>query len=139
MAHPLFEVDGNFSVWRENNILFSRHTGSWNQDTAQIYSQALIHTAKPICHNPWAHLVYMDDWDLGAIEMQPVIQVLVKWCVQNNLIRAAHIYSPNMAKTYCLDNMVLEHEGKFALAKFSSEKDALHWLSQEGFSTVVDG
>jgi len=47
--------------------------------------------ARPLSQQPWGHLVYLDDWELGVPEITPIIQNLVDWCTHNGLKKSAQI------------------------------------------------
>ena len=125
---------GDFDLKVVNHVLVARLRGSWNEEAALAYENAFMTAAKPLTDIEWAHLVYLDDWDLGVPEIVPVVERLVAWCIDNGLRRSAQVYSPSMLKRYQLDSMVVEEFGDFQRRAFEQEGAAQNWLLSEGFS-----
>ncbi|RPJ68804.1 hypothetical protein DRW07_00275 [Alteromonas sediminis] len=112
-------------------MLFARLKGTWNKEAAVSFAQRFKAQAAPLVERPWGHVVYLDDWDLCSPDMFPVIESLVEWCIDNNLKRAAQIYTPSAMKRQFLDRMVVEEMGDFTRACFDCEEAALAWLESE--------
>ncbi len=128
-----FPPHGTFSINLSNNIVIARLSDSWNEETAIAFKNDFIQTALPLTGKPWGHLVYLDDWNLGATEVTPVMSELVKWCLAHNLHRAAHVYTTSMVKKYYIETMIVEQEGNFVRQAFSDERQAIQWLGEAGF------
>jgi len=124
---------GDFELWTTGNILNASVTGVWNSDIAKRYQSAFLKQASSLCETPWAHIVYLDSWVLGTPEIEPIIQTLAGWCNENNLVAAAHVYSPNMLKEYQLNRMLAPGSIRFTLHHFSDVDTAIVWLDHEGF------
>jgi len=131
LSRDIFQPHGECDVWRNDTILFARLKGTWNREAAESFSQTFKQEASPLIDKPWGHLVYLDDWDLCSPDMFPVIESLVKWCIDNNLKRAAQVYTPSAMKKQFVDKMVVEELGEFKRASFDCEKEALAWLVDE--------
>lgn len=124
---------GEFEITVQGPVLIARLTGSWNQEAAQAFEKAFVQAADALTTGEWAHLVYLDDWDLGVPEMMPVIERLVGWCVSHGLKRSAQFYCPSMLKKYQLDLMVIDRQGDFERRVFDDEEAAKQWLRSEGY------
>ena len=100
----------------------------------QGYSKALKLAAAKFKGQQWAHIVYLDDWQLGTPDIEPIVQELVGWCLQNSLIVTAQVYCPHSVKRYQLDKMIIEKTPTFERRVYANEDDAFNWLEQHGFS-----
>lgn len=125
-----FPQHGTFSISVSNNLLIATVEDSWNEETALAYSEAFKSASKAISHAPWGHIVFLDNWNLGASEITPIIQELVFWSAENNLVRAAQIYSPSMVKKYFIDTMIVNELGAFSSKAFTKKEDGLAWLAE---------
>ena len=123
-----------FRIWREQQVILASVNGSWNRFTAEDYAQEFKMLAKPLAGTDWAHIVYLDNWQLGVPEIEPVVAELVNWCLANSLRYAAQVYCPNMIKRYQLDKMIVEHTATFERRVYPDEQQALAWLSSVGFT-----
>lgn len=124
-----------FTLWREQHVLLARVKGSWNRLTAEDYSTQFKAEAALLCDRPWAHIVYLDDWELGVPEMESVIQELVSWCIHNQLRYVAQVYCPSMIKKYQLDKMIRDSSPGFEKRVYPCEQEAFAWLASVGFVT----
>ena len=124
---------GSFDLWQTDNILNASITGLWNSSVASQYRSAFVKHASMLSHAPWAHVVYLDNWVLGTPEIEPIIQGLVKWCNNNNLAFAAHVYSRNMLKEYQLNKMLVSDQNRFVLCHFDELESAVNWLIANGY------
>lgn len=133
----VYESHGNFKLWTRDNILCAELTGSWNTETALEFEVEFKKKAEKM-PKQWAHLVYLNNWDLGVPEIQQIITRLVHWCLTNGLTRAANIYDESGIKTNLLNKMIVEREGAFVRAVFDDEIKAANWLSSEGFPITLE-
>lgn len=124
---------GHFDMWLDNNVVLARLRGQWNDDMAILYSQKFKQICQPLLGQDWAHIVYLDDWELGTPEFESIIIELVSWVVEHGLKRTAQVYSPSMLKQYQMDRMVKETIGDFQRQVFANEEAAFAWLSTEGY------
>ncbi|MCC5827451.1 hypothetical protein [Alkalimonas sp.] len=124
-----------FTLWREQHVLLARAKGGWNRLTAEDYSSQFKCMASQLIGQPWAHIVYLDDWELGVPEIEPVIQELVHWCLQHQLRYVAQVYCPSMIKKYQLDKMICDTRPGFEKRVYPQEHDAFAWLASVGFTT----
>ena len=127
-------IHGEYTLSVENSILVATLKGGWNLECAQNFSQCFKEVAKPLLNKPWAHLVYLEDWELGVPEIMPIISELVIWCLENNLEKSAHVYSASMTKEYFLNKMVVTRESTFEKQLFIEEAAAKTWLKIYGFT-----
>ena len=131
-----FAEHGHFSIDVSGRVLCAHLSGSWNSQTAERFSDEFKYKAQALIGEPWGHLVLLDDWDLGVPEMTPIIERLVNWCIEQNLVRAAQVFSPSMIKMYQLDAMVVEKIGDFERRNFTDKSSAIAWLEAEGLSSA---
>ena len=122
-----------FKLWREHQVLLAVVNGSWNQQTAEKFSLEFMKTATPLLQAPWAHIVYLDQWELGVPEIEPVIQQLIDWSVRHNLRFAAQVYCPHMVKKYQLERMTTLKSPLFEKRTYPTQQAAFDWLAEEGF------
>lgn len=124
-----------FTIWRDQQVILAKATGSWNRFTAEDYASQFKALAMPLCGEHWAHIVYLDSWQLGAPAIEPVVQELVSWCLANGLRYAAHVYCPSMVKQYQLNRMVIDSNSTFEKRVYPNQQAAFCWLADLGFTT----
>lgn len=129
-----FSEHGSFSLHISGNILVAHVADSWNKECAQLFSQQFKLQVKPLLGEDWGHLVYLDDWELGVPEIEPIIHDLVAWSIKNGLKCSANIFSESMAKKYFLDKMIVEKIGDFEKQTFTEEQAAINWLTSCGYT-----
>jgi hypothetical protein len=134
--NEFLEPHGRFNLSVSNNILIARLSDSWNKECAEDFSINFKIKASSLLGEPWGHLVFLDNWDLGVPEMLPIITDLVTWCIENGLEKSAQVYNDSMIKKYSIDQMVVKQKGGFERRIFTEPDIALNWLSQYGF--IVD-
>jgi len=127
---------GNFRIWSQGFTVFAELKGSWNEEAALEFEKEFIDVASQMPEH-WAHLVYLNDWEICVPEMMEIIQRLVTWCIENGLVRAANIYDPSDMKSSLINKMVVQQEGAFLRAVFDNDADAAAWLTEEGFPTSI--
>lgn len=123
---------GEYSITTLNNVLIASISGGWNEIAALNFKQDFIDAASLFNKKPWAHLVYLDEWELAVPEVEPIITSLVQWCVENNMTHVAQVYRPSMLKKYQINDMVDSTAGHLKRA-FSNDSDAKKWLEKSGF------
>ena len=123
-----------FSVWCEHRVILAVISGSWDLITAADYVSEFKNLAAGLVDAPWAHIVYLDQWQLGVPEIEPVVQELVHWCIDNNLKFAAHVYCPNMIKQYQLDRMIVDNTSCLEKRVYPTQQQAFEWLASVGFA-----
>jgi len=131
-----FEQHGHYYLWRERNVIYAELHGTWNQIAAENFEQEFKHLASSI-ESPWAHLVYLNDWELCGPEMFPIITRLVDWCINHGLTKAANVFSQSALKENFVNKMVVQEEGDFIRSVFDNETDAIAWLNSEGFAVTT--
>ena len=124
-----------FVVWREQRVILARASGSWNHFTAEDYASEFKALAMSLTGDDWAHIVYLNNWELGAPAIEPIVKELVNWCLQHGLRYAAQVYCLNMVKRYQLDRMVIDSNELFEKRVYPDQQDAFAWLARVGFAT----
>lgn len=127
------KAHGHFDIWVDNRVVLARIKGQWNEDMAKIYADQFMSICAPLTSQNWAHIVYLDDWELGTPELEPIVIELVTWLLERNLKRTAQVYSPSMLKKFQMDRMVQESINDFERQTFATESEAFTWLENEGF------
>jgi len=125
---------GDFDMWVDNQVLLARIKGQWNGEMAAHYSKRMKELVHGFNGQTWAHIVYLDDWELGTPDLEPVINELVAWVIEHGLTRTAQVFKASMLKKSQMDRMVKERIGDFERRAFATEDEAFFWLEQEGFN-----
>ena len=133
-----FSPHGEFSLIRCDKTVISRLTGAWNKEAAEKYEREFMQVASPLSGQKWAHLVYLEDWELGVPDIAAPVMRLVDWCIDNGLCRTAQVYSESMTKQYLVDKLVVDEKGDFRRRVFQEEKRALRWLAQQGYPMICE-
>lgn len=122
-----------YQLWIENNVLLACICGSWDRRAAEDYSKAVKAAVSKFKDQRWAHIVYLDDWQLGTPEIEPIVQELVTWCLHNGLVLTAQVYCPHSVKRFQLDKMIIEQTLTFERRVYDNEQQAFNWLAERGF------
>lgn len=122
-----------FQIWCEQKVVLAVVSGSWDWITAEQYSTEFKKVAAQLLDSQWAHVVYLDQWELGVPEIEPIIRELVDWCIANNLRFAAQVYCPHMVKKYQLERMIVDSTEVFERRVYPTQHEAFQWLASEGF------
>lgn len=126
-------MNPKFQLWREQQVILAAVNSSWDRRTAEEYMREFTKLAAPLTDSPWAHLVYLEKWQLGVPEIEPVIQELVQWCINNNLRFVAQVYCPHMVKQYQLNRMIIDNSEIFEKRVYPTQQEAFSWLASQGF------
>ena len=127
-------MNRKFHLWQEEKVILALVSGCWDKRTAEEYSAEFKTIAAKLLNSQWAHIVYLDQWELGVPEIEPVIRELVEWCIANNLRCAAQVYCPHMVKRYQLERMITERTDSFERRVYPTQHEAFQWLAAEGFT-----
>lgn len=125
---------GRFEVWSDSTVVYAALYGSTNVELITHFGNELKRVALEQMPENWGHVVWLEDWELGTPETEPIIQDLTKWCIEHGLIRAAQVFSPSTIKRYQLDKMVTAQEGPFTRRQFRTTAEAASWMRREGFT-----
>lgn len=131
-----FSAHGHYKIWLIERTVYAQLWGSWNEEAALQFEQDFKTKASALT-GPWAHMVYLNDWELGTPDMLPIIERLVKWCIDNGLQRAANIYLPSTLKSDLLNKMIVQQQGDFIRAVFDNPQDGAAWLTEQGYHSTV--
>ncbi|WP_421722732.1 hypothetical protein [Bacterioplanoides sp.] len=123
---------GEYKISVSGRILVATVGGSWNEETALAYSEDLRSAAQPLITGDWGHIVFLEEWNLGVLEIVPVIEELVTWCLANGMKRSALVYPPSVLKRLQLHGMITE-QGDFRRQSFATEQEAMEWLNAAGY------
>jgi len=124
---------GHFTVSQDNQVIFTYAAGGWDLITAHDYCASFKQVAAKVFHQPWAHILLLDDWILATPEVEPVILDLAHWAVSHKLVCTAKVYRENMLKFYQLAKMNPVSSATYRQQEFTEQQIALNWLASEGF------
>ena len=127
---------GHYDLWRDNTVVLARIKGQWNDDMARQFAAAFTEITKPLISHDWAHISYLDEWELATPEVEPIITTLAEFFIANGLKRIAQVYNPNTLKAFQMGRMIRTSIGAFQLRAFPEEGEAFSWLKAEGFSVT---
>ncbi|WP_415905402.1 hypothetical protein ACMXYW_04695 [Neptuniibacter sp. QD48_55] len=132
-----YNPHGHYELWVEGTTLFAKVSGSWNMECAQEFEKEFMALAQHFSGG-WGHIVCLNDWELGTLEVSEVIERLVEWCIVNGLERAANVYQPSALKHAVINKMIVSEQDGFVRAAFDNLQDAADWLTEEGFPTAIE-
>ena len=124
---------GEFELSIQGNVIVADIHGSWNAQAAKAFDIEFRQLVQQLSQKSWAHLAYLDNWELGTSEMVAVIEELGVWCIEQGMKRAAHVYQPSHFKSLLLDDMVVEQQGEFQRRSFAEADQAIAWLAADGY------
>ena len=116
-----------------NQILQVKAKGSWDDGIAKQYVATFKAAAMPLTQEPWAHLLNLENWELGTPELEPIITELMVWTLQHGLTCFAQVYSPSQLKRYQVSRMGNGLKSMVKYEIFSEEELAFKWLAEQGF------
>ncbi|GAA6135624.1 hypothetical protein NBRC116188_24140 [Oceaniserpentilla sp. 4NH20-0058] len=125
---------GQFNIWLNNRVVLARIKGQCNEDLAHKYAHAFREAIKPLSGKPWAHILYLDDWDLATPEVEVIMTDLVRYLALNGLTCSAQVFSSHALKQFQLNRIVKEKKEAFKRRTFNDQASAVEWLASEGFS-----
>jgi len=125
---------GSFDMWLDNQVLLVRIHGAWNEEEAKLYFTTLKETVKEIIKQPWAMIVYLNDWELGTPETDQIAAEVIQWCMENYQRKVAIVYSPNLVKKLQIKRISVKSLGVIEQRSFPQEDEAFGWLKSEGYA-----
>ncbi len=124
---------GSFDIKVDNQVCLSRINGAWNKEEARLYCTKLKDSLKELIKQPWAMIVYLNDWELGTPETEQISNELVQWCMEHDLRKIVTVYSPNLIKNLQIERLTIKSIGAVDFRCFAQEKEAFAWLKSEGY------
>lgn len=116
-------------------MLFALVSGAWDKSAAIRYVEDFKHHALTLAEHPWAHISYLDLWQLGTPDVEPVLRELEAWVLGHNIKYTAAIYAPSAVKKFQLGKMIKSSKHNDAYRHFDCEQEAIEWLKSKGFLT----
>jgi len=55
-------------------VLLGKASGTWNIETALRFSLEFRQLALSLNTSKWAHIMYLEDWQLGTPEIEPIVK-----------------------------------------------------------------
>ena len=124
---------GSYELIVRNRVVIAKIIGAWNKEESEQYFSELKKMTQGIIHEPWAIVVYLDQWELSTPDSEQVNLNLLNWLMANNLKKAAEIYSPSVLKKMHVQNIVNKTASKIDRQCFTDDKAAIAWLESQGF------
>lgn len=113
-----------------------RVSGAWSSRTAERYVTEFKQVVEPLAGSEWAHILFLEDWLLGAPEIEQIIGELVAWCYGIGIQCTALVYSSNQLKDYQIDRIIKHRQGHFERQTFNEADSAFAWLADKGFDVA---
>ena len=124
---------GSFDMWVDNQVFLARINGAWNEEETQLFFTKLKENVTELINQPWAQIVYLNDWELGTPGNEQVTTELIQWCMEHNLKKAATVYSPHLIKKLQIERLTNQSISVVEYRSFPQEQEAFSWLESEGF------
>lgn len=124
---------GSFDMWVDNQVLLVRINGAWNKEETQAYFTKMKQLTIEVIKQPWAQIVYLNDWELGTPENEQITMELIQWSMEHNLKKTATVYSPNLIKKLQIERLKNKTINTVDYRTFQQEKEAFAWLESEGY------
>lgn len=128
-----YNTHGYYCIECKTRIVSAVLKGGWNTDTAEAFCRDFKAEVSRLTDQPWGHIVYLSDWELGTPGVDIIVKELVDWCIEHNLTHIAHIYERETISHYYVDKIVTDSGQSFTKKIFNNDKDAYDWLKQAGF------
>jgi len=128
---------GHYELKIKNRVLITKIIGAWNKEEGEQHFCELKKISHDLVKQPWAMVVYLDEWELGTPGSDEVTIELIKWLTANKLVKVAEIYSPSLLKKVHIQNMVDRSETLFERQCFSDDQAAFDWLNSQGFPIEI--
>lgn len=127
----------HYKIWCENNVLFAVILGQWSEIEVKTYAQDFKKVAYLLSHEPWAHISYLEEWELSTPESAKYVQEIEQWCNQNNLQCNALVYAPNAIKDYVV-GLSLQKAKDYpdSFRHFNHSEDAIRWIAEKGYHPI---
>lgn len=128
-----FNVHGDYNFEFVDNILIIRVVGSWNEEAAIQFSDALKEIVVRLDDKPWGNILNMTEWDLSIPEIWNVLGETAIWLMDHNHKFEAVVATHAIEKH--LMNQRFESTPNLKKAFFRDEVEALKWCreQQNGF------
>jgi hypothetical protein len=122
-----------FSIWSEDNIIFTYSVGVWGQSNAERFCREYTHIRKPLLGRPWAVISHSKNWVLGTPEIEPVIATLSLPEDNIGLAAVARIINGNALTQFQMKNIIRNAKNDQLRRNFIDETAAFNWLKEQGF------
>ncbi len=130
----MFTVHGSWKIEVNNNVMLQWFEGSWNEEAAITYIKEFREAASQLVGSPWAILSVLEDWQLGAPEIEQHIGEHAAWFINNGCTHDCHVYSRSAAKRMQLNKMIPHKEGNYERRVFDDFNLSAAWLNENGFT-----
>jgi len=125
---------GSFDMWVDNQVLLARIDGAWNEEETRAYFKKMKQLTKEVIKQPWAQIVYLNDWELGTPENEQLTMELIQWSTEHNLKKTATVYSPHLIKQLQIERLKSNSINNTDYRSFQLETEAFAWLKSEGYA-----
>lgn len=124
---------GSYELTVNNRVLIAKIIGAWNKEEGEQYFRELKQVTQDIIHEPWAMVIYLDQWELGTPGSDEVTLQLIQWLSKNKLAMTAEVYSPQLLKKLHVERLVNNANFEIDRQCFTDDQEAFDWLASQGF------
>lgn len=127
-------VHGDWDLQRVGRVLVTQTAGAWNLPAMELFCQEYLQQIEPICEQPWASLLLIDQFELGVPEFEPLLKALLHNLTERNLVREAAVFSGGYLREQQMQRNLPLHKTAYQRRNFTDIEQACHWLQREGFA-----
>lgn len=88
-----YRAHGDHRLHWHDNIVVAKLYGSWNEEAANEYGNALKQQVKSLKGRSWCRVVDFSDYELHTPEVAGAIRRFTRWAEQNGCIFHCYIFS----------------------------------------------
>jgi hypothetical protein len=126
-------MKGHYKLSLDGQILISHIQGQWSGTTALRYAEEVRELVAGISAPNFAHLLCLDDWELGTPQSQFITERTVSWLVSKGMSVCAEVFSSDHLKEFILNKTTAGVKGILSVRRFDKQLDAQDWLAARGF------
>lgn len=118
---------GDFQIRLAGQVVISALKGAWNAETAHKYFDEVRDCAREICHNPWARLVDLSEWEGSGDDVAQILVNLQQWSAEHNSKYVAYV-KPHTLSRYMMEKYNVSDVIDYSV--FDDHQSALAFLTQ---------
>jgi hypothetical protein len=89
----IYRAHGDHQLHWQDNIVVAKLYGTWNEEAANEYGNALKQQVKSLKGRYWCRVVDFSDYELHTPEVAGAIRRFARWAEQNGCIFHCYIFS----------------------------------------------
>ena len=126
----------SFQIHTQGNVLLAVPCGFSDRATTAKYVEGFKEYVAQLNGQPWAQILFLNQWQGGEPSTEPMIAELANWCIANNLRCTAVIETANPQRHFQTQKMLVKVSSKseYQRQSFIETPVALNWLSSMGFT-----